>query len=174
MTDQNLIRLSDVEMVIDELNNNIYIDYKILSLKLEEAFEISKRLLSFFQKTIIFRFNGYYFEVNKETTIDQIKTSYETQEQICHINRANEIFQNAISKLEEKNVKATIEKLTDELSLDKPESIFRPYIRKCDQKQFANKLYRIYRQNHNNERIELLPPSIEIPKIILKNNRQFM
>lgn len=168
ITEQNLIKLSCAEIVIDELNNDIYIDFNILSLRLEEVFELSKRLHSFFKKTIIFRFNGYYFEVNKETTIDQIKTSYECQEKIHHQNHVNKVLQNATNRLREINIKLTIEEIYKELVLNNKECIYKSYIRICDQKQFASKLYRIYRQSHKTERIELLPPILEIPKVMIK------
>lgn len=177
MTEQNLIKLSDIEMVLDETNNEIYIDFKILNLKIEDVFKISKRLQSFFQKNIIFKFNGWYFEVNEETNIYQIKHSYKFQEQINeeihYINYVNQVMQNATNKLEKSNIKTTIEELSKELLLDDRESVYKPYIRLCDQKQFTNKLYRIYRQNHNSERVELLLPTLEVPKVMLKNNRQF-
>ena len=175
MTEQNLIKLSDVEIVLDEVNNDIYIDFKIFNLKIEEVFKVSKRLQSFFKKNIVFKFNGWYFEVTKETTIYQIKSSYEFQEQlyeeIHHINHASKLLQEATDKLDESNIKSTVEYLTKELSLDNPESVFKPYIRLCDQKQFISKMYRIYRQNHDTNRLELLPPTIEVPKIIIKNRK---
>lgn len=168
MAELNLIKLSDTEIVIDKNNNDIYIDYKILNLTLEQGFETSKELHNIFKKNIYFRFNGYYMEVNNETTIEQVESSYQYQEKIHHKNHVNKVLKNAINRLEESNIKLTIEEVYKELALNNPDSIYRNYIRLCDQKQFASKLYMIYRQNHNSERIELLPPVLEIPKVMIK------
>lgn len=168
MTEQNLIKLSDADIILDELNNDIYIDFRILGSKLEDSFKKSKKLYDFFQKKIIFRFNGYYFEVDKDTTIEEIKASYEFQGQQHHQNHVNKVLENATARLKEENIKLTIEEVSKELLLDNQEGIYKPYIRLCDQKQFTNKLYRIYRQNHNSEKIELLLPTLEVPKVMLK------
>lgn len=162
MIEQNLIQLNNIEIIIDNSTNAVYIDFK---LGLEESFEKSKKLQNFFNKNIVFKFAGDYYEVNQETTIEQIKNIYEYRKQIHNQNHVNKIYKNAINRLNQSNAKQTLKELYKELFNNKDNKNYKSYIRVCDQKQFSSKLYRMYKQQAEDKQNELLFSRLEMPKV---------
>jgi len=166
-------KTSNDEAIIDFDNNIIYIDNKTTWDTLDDAYLPCKIIQQYNQMTVIVEVNGYYFEINEKTIPEDFINSRKLQQEAYYINQASKEMKKAARRLKEENAKAVINKLYKRLHLGVPGTSLKLYITSYDQKILADKLYRLYRQNHNTQSIELLPPVMEVPKVMIKTNRQF-
>lgn len=141
---KRLINHNDVEFILVEKANMIYIDYGSSQHNLIPAYDISKKIAKLFDTEVIFRFNGYDIFVQKNTKEEDVCKQYKRQSDIDYENYTIDVFTKASRKLNVNNVKR---KTSQALLCIENQNGFKSYIPNYQLNQLSKEIVNLYKSN---------------------------